>query len=220
MQYITAEQMARIDERAVKHYDLSILQMMENAGRNLARFTSKLNPRKIIVMCGGGNNGGGGLVSARHLNIYGFNVEAVLASTNVNSNVKNQLHIIKKIRIPFVNEVNAEVGDVIIDALIGYGIKGNPQDRFASLIRQANKTKQKGAKIVSLDIPSGIDPNTGEIYDPAIDADYTVTLALPKTGLRKLKTVYLANIGIPNEVYRDFNINIEDYFKKEDIILI
>ncbi len=220
MQYITAEQMARIDERAVKHYDLSILQMMENAGRNLARFTSKLNPRKIIVMCGGGNNGGGGLVSARHLNIYGFNVEAVLASTNVNSNVKNQLHIIKKIRIPFVNEVNAEVGDVIIDALIGYGIKGNPQDRFASLIRQANKTKQKGAKIVSLDIPSGIDPNTGEIYDPAIDADYTVTLALPKTGLRKLKNVYLANIGIPNEVYRDFNINIEEHFKKDDIILI
>jgi NAD(P)H-hydrate epimerase len=107
-----------------------------------------------------------------------------------------------------VNEVNAEVGDVIIDALIGYGIKGNPQDRFASLIRQANKTKQKGAKIVSLDIPSGIDPNTGEIYDPAIDADYTVTLALPKTGLRKLKNVYLANIGIPNKVYRDFNINI------------
>ena len=212
--------MARIDERAVKHYDLSILQMMENAGRNLARFTSKLNPRKIIVMCGGGNNGGGGLVSARHLNIYGFNVEAVLASTNVNSNVKNQLHIIKKIRIPFVNEVNAEVGDVIIDALIGYGIKGNPQDRFASLIRQANKTKQKGAKIVSLDIPSGIDPNTGEIYDPAIDADYTVTLALPKTGLRKLKNVYLANIGIPNKVYRDFNINIEEYFKKDDIILI
>ena len=220
MQYITAEQMARIDERAVKHYDLSILQMMENAGRNLARFTSKLNPRKIIVMCGGGNNGGGGLVSARHLNIYGFNVEAVLASTNVNSNVKNQLHIIKKIRIPFVNEVNAEVGDVIIDALIGYGIKGNPQDRFASLIRQANKTKQKGAKIVSLDIPSGIDPNTGEIYDPAIDADYTVTLALPKTGLRKLKNVYLANIGIPNKVYRDFNINIEEHFKKDDIILI
>jgi NAD(P)H-hydrate epimerase len=208
MQYITAEQMARIDERVVKHYDLSILQMMKNAGRNLARFTSKLNPRKIIVMCGGGNNGGGGLVSARHLNIYGLNVEVVLASTNVNSNVKNQLHIIKKIRIPFVNEVNAEVGDVIIDALIGYGIKGNPQDRFASLIRQANKTKQKGAKIVSLDIPSGIDPNTGEIYDPAIDADYTVTLALPKTGLRKLKNVYLANIGIPNKVYRDFNINI------------
>lgn len=212
--------MARIDERAVNHYGLSILQMMENAGRNLARFTSRLNPQKIIVLCGGGNNGGGGLVSARHLKIYGFKVEAVLASTNVNSNVKNQWQIVKRSRIPFVNEVKAGVGDVIIDALIGYGIKGNPQDRFAYLIRQANKTKQKGAKIISLDVPSGLDPTTGKCYNPSIDPDYTVTLALPKTGLRKLKNVYLANIGIPNEVYRNFNINIEDHFKKDDIIQI
>jgi NAD(P)H-hydrate epimerase len=220
MKYISAEQMARIDERAVKHYDLSILQMMENAGRNLARFASKLNPQKTIVLCGGGNNGGGGLVSARHLKIYGFKVEVVLASTNLNSNAKNQWQIVKKMRIPLLNEVKAGVGDVIIDALIGYGVKGNPQDRFAYLIRQANKTKQEGAKIVSLDVPSGIEPTTGEFLNPSIDADYTVTLALPKTGLRKLKYVYLANIGIPNELYRDFSINIEDYFKKEDIILI
>ena len=135
--------MARIDERAVKYYNLSILQMMENAGRNLARFTSKLNPRKIIVVCGGGNNGGGGMVSARHLKIYGFKVEVVLASTNLNSNAKNQWQIVKKMRIPFLNDVKAGVGDVIIDALIGYGIKGNPQDRFAYLIRQANKSKRR-----------------------------------------------------------------------------
>ncbi len=218
MKYITSNQMTKVDDLAVNKYGIKIEQMMENAGRNLANFVSKLNPKSVLIMFGKGNNGGGGLVAARHLLIKGINVKIISPSKNLNKIVENQLKIIKKLNVKEVKKINNE--EIIIDALLGYNIKGNPKTKFAELIKKANKAKEKGSKIISLDIPSGINPDNGEKYSPYIQADYTLTLALPKIGLKKIKKVFLVNIGIPNKIYLDIGIKIKNYFKNKDIIKI
>ena len=215
MKYITSKEMKRVDDIAMKQFGIKIEQMMELAGKNLAKFVSRLKPKSVVVLYGKGNNGGGGLVAARHLVIKGVKVSIMGVSKSVNKNVKNQLAILRKMRINPSSKFKRV--DVIIDALIGYNLRGAPRKNFAKLIEKANKSK---AKIVSLDIPSGIDSTTGKRYEPHIEADYTLTLALPKIGLKKanIKNVYLANIGIPLEVYRRMGIKMRKVFKEEDII--
>jgi NAD(P)H-hydrate epimerase len=102
--------------------------------------------------------------------------------------------------------------DLILDGLIGYSLRGAPQARIAELIRWAN---HRDTPTVSLDIPSGIDATTGTVYNPVIHAAATLTLALPKTGLRKsgvkehVGELYLADIGVPPELYSNPAIGLE-----------
>lgn len=214
--------MTKVDKLAMTKYNISIEEMMENAGRNLARFISELKPKpkKIIILFGKGNNGGGGLVAARHLLIYDFNVEIISASKEINKNVRHQLKILSKLNIKPKISFKANKGDVIIDALIGYNLKGAPRKRFADLIKGINFMKKSGLKVVSLDIPSGVDPNKGIIRETYVKANYTLTLALPKKGLKKLKNVFLVNIGIPNKVYSELGIKTKNHFKDKDVVKI
>jgi len=215
--YITSKQMSKVDKTAVKKYGLRIEQMMENAGRNLANFTLKSKPKRVIILYGKGNNGGGGLSAVRHLLIKGIKCIIVPASKNPNKQVKQQLKILEKSKIKPSKFPKIKKGDIIMDALLGYNIKGNPRKKYKELIKLANNSK---AKIISLDIPSGTNPDTGEKYPPSINANEVLTLALPKIGLKKIKNVYLANIGIPSKVYSDLKIRVGDYFKNGDIIRV
>jgi len=212
-QYITSKQMADVDKVAMDKYGIDIKEMMENAGRNLAEFVADLRPKSVVVLYGKGNNGGGGLVAARHLDIKGIKVSIVPASKDNNENVEHQLGILEKAGI---KPSGFKKGDVIIDALLGYNLKGSPRKEYAELIDTANSS---GAKIVSLDLPSGMNPDTGEDLG-MIEADYVLTLALPKMGLKNMKNVYLVNIGIPKKVYGDLGIEVEDYFTKEDVVRV
>jgi len=223
MKYVTSLRMSEVDKIAVGEYNISILQMMENAGRNLADFVSELKPKKVAVFFGKGNNGGGGLVAARHLSIKGIKTEIVSASKNLNPIPAKQLHILRKTGMKEKKKTKLKKGDVIIDALLGYNIKGEPKGKYADFINYINSMKKKGVKVVSLDLPSGLDPNSGKPYAPCVEATYTLTLALPKIGLKhasKKNTgkIYLVNIGIPNKVYRCLKINIKDYFSKGDLV--
>ncbi len=218
MQYITSEQMKKVDEIAVKKYKIKIRDVMENAGRNLADFVSKFKPEGVVVLYGKGNNGGGSLVAARYLSNKGINVSIIYSGRVGNKNVKYQLKLLKKIGIKPKNKI--EKSDIIIDALLGYNIKGNPRGRVAELIREANLEKKGGTRIIALDLASGVDPNTGKKYEPYIKADYTLTLALPKKGLKKTKNLFLVNIGIPKKVYSDLGIKVGDYFKKKEVIKV
>jgi len=160
--------------------------------------------------------GGGGLVAARHLDILGVKVEIIGASKKRNVNVSRELKILRKMGVREVKKIS-KCG-VIIDALLGYNIKGKPGGRYGEFIEEVNKTN---AKVVSLDLPSGVDPDSGRCYEPCIKADYTLTLALPKVGLRKNKKVgklYLVNIGIPRNVYSDLGIEVGNYFKDGDVV--
>ncbi len=205
--------MSQVDKIAMKSFNIRIEQMMELAGRNLADFVAKLKPKSVSILYGKGNNGGDGLVTARHLAIKGIKVSIVPASKNGNKSVKHQLKILKKMGI--TPSKKFQKSDVIVDALLGYNIKGNPRKNYARLIEQANNSR---SKIVSFDLPSGLNPDTGKPNIPTIRSDYILTLALPKIGLRKLKNVYLVNIGIPNEVYKKLKIKVGNYFNKSDII--
>lgn len=113
--------------------------------------------------------------------------------------------------------------ELIVDALIGYGLSGTPRGSTAALIRAANAHP---APVLSLDVPSGLDATSGEAFDPTIQAAATLTLALPKTGLavpganRWTGDLYLADIGIPAEVYRAPGLELEvgPVFARDEIL--
>lgn len=215
--------MALVDKLAVEKYNLQIKQMMENAGRNMARFVmDKFHPKRVLVLFGKGNNGGDGVAAARHLIMYGVKVDLISASplNQVNKETKHQLSILKKAGIKPKKKASGKY-DVIIDSLLGYNIKGNPRGKYAELINLANDLNKKHKSIiVSFDIPSGMNPNSGKCYKPCIDSDYVLTLALPKKGMKNLKNVYLGSLGIPNHLYESIGIKVRNIFEKDDVVKV
>ena len=113
--------------------------------------------------------------------------------------------------------------DAILDALIGYSLQGPPREPIASLIRAANSS---GAPVIALDVPSGLDGDSGQAFDPAIAAATTLTLALPKAGLMRpaardwTGALYLADISVPVQVYQRLGIETGSIFGASDIVPI
>jgi len=222
---ISREQMIEVDRIAMEETGPNLWQMMENAGRNLSQLTIQLagtgwRDKEIVVLSGKGNNGGGGICAARHLANHGANVKLVLADENNLGDVpafqkKNYQNAGGK-TFSFDEAANLKP-DIILDAIIGYNLSGAPGGIMADMIKWANLTD---AKIISLDIPSGIDSNTGETQGVYINAFATMTLALPKTGLLYDKNglLYLADIGIPNKVYSKIGINYTSPFSTGYIV--
>jgi NAD(P)H-hydrate epimerase len=113
--------------------------------------------------------------------------------------------------ISFYNFDKLPESDLILDALLGYGLKGNPRKPIADMIRKANN---HGSTIISLDIPSGLSAVSGKVMEPCIEANYTMTLAYPKIG-HKQKVVgelYVADIGLPLELYKEMGLGFPDFF--------
>lgn len=206
--------MEELDNLACKKYGVDLIDMMEEAGRYLAELVVSLKPENIVIFFGGGANAGGGLVAARHLLNHNVSIQIVSATEDINKETSYELDRLRMLGIPLVTNFTVNRKTVIIDSLIGYGLKENPTGSIADFISKINESKKKGAKIVSLDIPSGINSTTGELYEPHVVADYTVTLSLPKAGLKKAKKtvgkVYLANVGIPFEVYTELGIKVKE----------
>lgn len=205
---ITTEQMREVDRIAIEETGPNLFQMMENAGRNLAlQVMESLGDRwktsSVIVLAGGGGNGGGGICAARHLANRDVDVKLCLSSSDRLGPVAAFQ------RKVFASAAGTEVGfadlrsqapDLIVDALIGYGLQSAPAGSVAQLIGWANDA---GAPILALDVPSGVDSTTGSTPGDFIAPRWTMTLALPKSGLVPDKTghLILADIGIPRETY-------------------
>lgn len=227
---ITSEQMAEIDRIMIEEYGIDLIQMMENAGRNLAELARKILSgrvleRRIAVLCGGGNNGGGGMVAARHLHNWGASVWVRLTSdeTQLKEIPAHQWKILERMNIVkarYSNEVSQQP-DLILDAIIGYGLEGDPRDGAARWITWANQQK---TPILALDTPSGLDTTTGKPGSPVIQAAHTLTLGLPKTGLIHpdakpyVGKLYLADISIPAVVYKRVGVEIGPVFQKKTIV--
>lgn len=206
---VTAEQMRELDRIATEETGPSLLQMMENAGRNMALLAvelmaSRWRTARVVVLAGGGGNGGGGICSARHLSNRGVSVSLCLAAPD---GLSEAAAVQRKIfRSTEGNEVkpselvNLE-SDLIIDALIGYGLKAGPHGTTAELIAWANKVN---TPILSLDVPSGIEATSGRAPGEFTRPTWTMTLALPKSGLLPQNTgqLFLADIGIPVSAFR------------------
>lgn len=228
--YATAEEMRKLDELAIGEFKIDVLILMENAGRAIATIaTRKLNGstmgKRIACLVGGGNNGGDGMVAARHLANWGAQVDVILGTTKdrIKAIPLRQLQILEMMGLPIIfDDYALKDYDLLIDGLIGYGLEGNPRDRIARMIRDANNS---GRPILAVDLPSGMNATTGERYDPCIRATSTITLALPKTGFLApgssgyFGNLYVADISIPQNVYRQFGQKT-DLFQKDTILKI
>lgn len=229
---ITTDQMREVDRLMIEVYRISLLQMMENAGLQLAslareRFLDN-DPlgKKIAVFCGTGGNGGGGLAAARRLHTWGAEVVLLLAKApgNLSPIPAHQYRILEALEIrtvlPGAVQISVET-DLILDALLGYSLVGNPRGEYARLIQVINSHP---APVLSLDNPSGLDPTSGELLDPCVRAEATLTLALPKIGLvddaarKAVGELYLADISVPPVLYRDIGIDVGLIFSRAQIL--
>ena len=207
---------------------------MENAGRNLAHLARERffdgNPqgKQVIVLAGRGGNGGGAMVCARRLSNWGAFVSIYLTKEagEYQGIPAQQLSILKRMQLPISHSGNTALpsesgtADLIVDGLIGYSLSGSPHGTTADMIRWAN---EQAAPTLSLDTPSGLDTATGKVFNPAITATATLTLALPKRGLRKqlgqVGELYLADISVPPALYeKTLGLDVGPLFAKSDII--
>lgn len=217
-QPITAEQMYRIEDNGYSIFGMKKLLMMENAGHGLADFIvsekgAKFAGKKIISFCGIGNNGGDAMVASRHLSSQnGLQVTIVLLGdeknmkteeTMVNWSIIQKMNSIKIITGPNVVELaknKISESDIIIDGIFGTGVKGEIREPFSSVIELINNSN---TYVVSVDIPSGLDPNDGSVHEKCVRASATVTFHRVKKGLTMNKEyvgkLHLEKIGIPIE---------------------
>ncbi|MDG7008437.1 MAG: NAD(P)H-hydrate epimerase [Nitrososphaerota archaeon] len=210
--FLTAQEMAELDRSAIEEFGIDELVLMENAGLAVANAARRLlggdtAGKKIGVLVGKGNNGGDGLVAARHLQNWGAQVSLVLAGDRADLKAlpAKHLEIVEKMgALPVGPESGLRGAHLLVDALLGYNLKGDPKEPLAGLIRRANASK---TKILAVDIPSGLDATTGDPGEPCIAADTTVTLGLPKVGFlspgarKYVGRLYLADISFPNLLY-------------------
>jgi len=230
--FVDTAQMKEVDRIMTEDLGISLLQMMENAGHNLAILARKLflvkelETKKVIVAAGPGGNGGGAMVAARRLKNWGVDVKVILSekSGKFNKDTVHQFSILQKMKIPVIKEI--ESADLIIDGMIGYGINGDPKPPVADLIEKINKSS---APVLSLDAPSGLDLNTGKAGKPTIRAKATMTLAIPKLGLFKLQAarhigdLYLADISVPPNVFKSLKIettSLSKVFREGSVVKI
>jgi len=199
-----------------EYYGVSRMQLMENAGRSVAaEIASRFKPEeaRVAVFCGSGGNGGDGFVTARHLTCLGFKVDVILAgrSADIVGNearrnwlvlqaLKNTIALHEVYDSTLIPSVEAEV---VVDALLGIGLKGTLRPPILQLVRKINEMK---AFRVSVDVPTGINSDSGEVLGDAVKADLTVTFHKTKPGLMKAKEyageTIVKDIGLPKEFER------------------
>ncbi len=209
--------MREVDRSMAGYFGIDLARMMENAGRNLADLGQLLfAPRTVIVLAGLGGNGGGGLTAARHLHNRGITVSVVLAGGPLAPVTAQQASIVTRIGI-LVREDPAPA-DLVLDAVLGYGLHGDPQGRFAELIGWAAARPEP---VLSLDGPSGLDLDTGRQATPCVHAEATMTLALPKPGLAGSAVtgrVYLADISVPQRLYQRMGLAVPALFRDGPVV--
>ena len=209
--YLTRDQMAEVDRLMSEEFGIQLIQMMEIAGRNLAEMSRRMlggtvHAKRVAVLCGAGNNGGGGMVAARHLHNWGAHIalKVVPAKEKLKNVPAHQLHILEKMGIPNNQTIDLDWAELVIDAMIGYGLEGDPRQPVSDWIQRINISARP---VLSLDTPSGLNTTTGMPGNPCVRATATMTLALPKSGLLAPQAkpfvgdLYLADIGVPPELY-------------------
>ena len=213
--YLTSTEMAEFDRTAIEDFGISETILMENAGVAVAGVArqmlgGRVEGRSVSIMVGKGNNGGDGLVAGRHLRNWGGHVSVLLAEGRPRrTEPAGQLAILDKMGVaPSGPETSLEGADLVIDALLGYNVRGDPREPLAGMIRRANSSR---ARVLAVDIPSGLDASTGAAGDPCVIADTTVTFGLPKTGFlspgagRFVGALLLADISFPASAYERYS---------------
>lgn len=221
MKLVTAEQMRELERRAAQEAGLPTLLLMEHAGRAVAQVTWQLlrqrGGQRVVVVCGKGNNGGDGLCAARHLANAGLAVRAYLLARDqdLEGDAALNLRGLRACGVEVDNVVGAVdtalramgVGaDVVVDAIFGTGFRGTPVGLAARAIETINDSP---LPVVAVDVPSGLDADTGRVEGPCVRAHVTVTMGLPKVGLLVYPGaaycghVVVADLGLPRRMVLD-----------------
>lgn len=215
MKLATAAQMREMDRKTIEEFGLPGLVLMENAGRAVADAAWDLLPEnggRVLILAGKGNNGGDGFVAARHLNARGAEVAVLLlcaaedlqgdAAVNCQYAVRTGLVVVEQ---PDDETILGalEIADVVVDALLGTGLQGEVQGRAREVIEILEECE---APVVAVDLPSGLDADTGQVLGAAVEAQVTVTFGLAKPGLVQYPAqdyvgeLRVAEIGLPPEL--------------------
>ncbi len=207
----------RVLELNAQYLGISLGMLMQQAGREVARLIEErentVRDKHVTVLCGTGGNGGDGMVAARHLHEAGARVEVLLIgsdSTFGNSDTRFNWEILQRLDGVTKRVLTTESdvkecesiakADILVDAMLGFGLKSRVREPMNTAIRMFNSA---GGRKYAVDIPTGIDSDTGEAYGNAVKADVTVTLHAPKIGLLKageyVGELVTVRIGIPPE---------------------
>jgi NAD(P)H-hydrate epimerase len=215
---LTRDQVRRVDELAVSRYAIPSLILMENAARSAAAIIDAQYAAggRTVVLCGPGNNGGDGCAIARHLHNAGWSVRLAITAppdrwtpdTATNFRIVEAMGLGPLI-VPdagsqqdFVQSIAAD--EIVIDALLGTGFQGKVRSPLQELIERVNTGPRRG--VVAIDVPSGLDCNTGSTGGVAIRADLTITFVAAKPGLLAMHgaayvgRLEIADIGVPREL--------------------
>jgi hydroxyethylthiazole kinase-like uncharacterized protein yjeF len=236
---VTSAQMREIDRLATSEFGIDVGEMLELAGLHLAHSATALTGgvagRRITVLVGRGGNGAGGLVAARQLSNRGVDVHIVLALPvgRLGEMARERLATLVAMSVPCrVFEWDVTDGelrgllagsDLIIDALLGYGADGPSRGPLRGLVELAAVSQRR---VLSLDLPSGVNPDTGSIDGSAIRAAATMTVALPKCGLlsepgrQHSGRILLADIGLPTALYERAGLTFKDPFVAGSIVCL
>jgi ADP-dependent NAD(P)H-hydrate dehydratase / NAD(P)H-hydrate epimerase len=220
MKILTAAEMREVDRLTTEQYGIPSLTLMENAGHSIGEFIrgrfANIGRRSIVVLCGKGNNGGDGFVVARHLwqmgadpTVYLFaEPEGIHGDAAVNLKRWEEVGELHVIHGPDEWKAAKEAlrsADIVVDALLGTGIRGAVEGLFRDVIRDINQ-KSPRQEIVAVDIPSGLPSDTGEVGDAVVIANHTVTLTAPKIGMvlghagKAVGQLLIRDIGSPREL--------------------
>jgi NAD(P)H-hydrate epimerase len=217
---LAAADVAGLDAAAVRS-GVSVVQLMEMAGWQVARCAWRLlhrRPARLAVVVGRGNNGGDGAVAARHLSAWGCQVVLVLAGDEAAARGPLAGHLVSAracgVRVEAAGDDPARAtrlardalpgAALVLDAVLGTGLRGTPRDLDAAAI-----SAMAGARVLSIDVPSGLDATTGQPFVPCVRAAATCTLAAMKRGLwqpqgrARAGTLYVADIGMPPPAWRE-----------------
>jgi NAD(P)H-hydrate epimerase len=216
--YLTREQARELDRRAIEELGIPGVALMENAGRGMAELLRSLGARgTVVVCCGKGNNGGDGFVIARHLANAGVRVRTLLfadpnhlpGDASVNYGILSRMSALSSCGVSL--EVLADFDDAhlrdelaaadwVVDALFGSGLRGAVPPPFDRVIAAINASP---ARVLAVDIPSGLDSDTGRPTDPTVRAHHTATVAAAKKGFLEpaaaawLGEVHVIDMGSP-----------------------
>lgn len=219
MKYVTAAEMCLIDERAIHAFGIPSLLLMENAGAACAREALRMAGSKgrAVIFAGKGNNGGDGFVAARHLTNQGITpiVFYFQPAPEMKPDPLVNFRILEKMKVSLIDcsqnlparriKETLKKARIVVDALFGTGLSKPVAEPFSAVIEWINES---GRRVLAVDIPSGMNADTGEVMGVCVRADVTVTLALPKKGFLNRQArcytgrVQVADISIPKSLLK------------------
>ncbi len=205
---LTSAQVREVDRLAAERFAIPVSWLMEAAGWQVARQCRG----RVYVVCGRGNNGGDGLAAARHLHRWGrLAGVACMGVAGLAGPAAEQARALQAVGVPVDPEPVIRDAQLVVDALLGTGLSRPAEGRMSEWIGAINGA---GRRVVAVDVPSGLDADTGRAAGACVRAAVTVTLGLPKPGLlsgegpEHAGEVWVADIGVPFEAYAAIGVEV------------